>query len=1230
MHRPAPSVVRQLLPPPPHIRRRHRGFALLITITLLAFLVLLLVSIASLTRVETRVAANTQHQAKARQNALLALNIALGQLQRHTGPDPRVTARADLVLPASTADAITPPSFNLSSGNQTATGTTGAQAAAFIEDHWAASSSPRNRHWTGVWRNTNEDPYSPDTPANSNPIPSAPVWLVSGSETPAPSDPNNPIDGLQATSSALDDTLTDRVTGAPHRLLVGRATTAAATAADLHRFVTAPQISIRATGVPGAAAGVPATVGHYAWWIGDEGIKARVNLVDPYAAAPDTAPIADPEHPHNLARRLSAQRLAAEALAIDPLSSDNALAGLAPFFTTVPDDATRIRVSDPRLPTVLVAAQFPYLLDNDVLREQLARRHHDVSTSSRGVLADVKNGGLKRDLTHILSRPTASAFRTALNTVSDGAPAYNVAPLATGNVALSPAATPYAEPPTHLSLASTVLDHSATWEQLWSHYNLGNATTDTPAGVMNAGVAQARLPSAAQQGLTPLLVQGKVFYRLRISGNTASVDTFPLVVLANPYPVPLSGDFIIRFTFSGSATPRVRVATSTDGSVPADNAFTNLGGDLTNAYLGNIQLVARAPAIPPGEAQIFTIDPSAHPVISGPADTRVVVMLNDYDPSTFLTYTNPTPIPADKTHVALHSGSDLQAHGYLDAISPQTKFAEIQTRESNQASDPSVGSGFRVYPFPITEGASRGGGGVFFTLHDGYTLLPQQSPFLQLNYRTMVIGSYGSTSSPGGGHPLQWAIRYSILGQPDQPYDDLPLPYYEANLLPPAGTGIPTTVRWGLVTTGMFPDLTSSPPEITGDVGFVNLLYDLPRPERPVTSIGQLQHFNLAGINPTTNGSDLKPNAWQLNYPIANSYATPRVARDLTFFRSPGNVTGSHYDGAYLWNDILWDRFTFSSFPQSSAFDFARPDHRLINARYRPFRDPASVPLDDPSGFRGLYQPAENLLVEGAFNINSTSVEAWKAVLSGLKDVPVGSETSTAHLTAPFPRVLSPVGAAHGAKEGATANAWNGFRNLTPAELHALAEELVLQVRLRGPFLSLADFVNRRLTPGRRDHTDPESDDRQRLGISGALQSAIDRAINQPADIPHAQFNAKTRAWATAGDKNPYYGDVDYRASTRIAGFPGYLLQGDVLSALGPTLTARSDTFTIRTYGDVTNPVTNTVEGRAWCEAVVQRLPDYLDPATPAADIPADGTPNATFGRRYHIVSFRWLSPSDI
>jgi hypothetical protein len=55
------------------------------------------------------------------------------------------------------------------------------------------------------------------------------------------------------------------------------------------------------------------------------------------------------------------------------------------------------------------------------------------------------------------------------------------------------------------------------------------------------------------------------------------------------------------------------------------------------------------------------------------------------------------------------------------------------------------------------------------------------------------------------------------------------------------------------------------------------------------------------------------------------------------------------------------------------------------------------------------------------------------------------------------------------------------------------------------------------------------------------------------------------------------------------------------------------------------------VEGRAWCEAVVQRVPDYVDTvdaAEGAADALSDT--NRTYGRRFEIVHFRWLTADEV
>src|SRR5690606_35613152 len=101
-----------------------------------------------------------------------------------------------------------------------------------------------------------------------------------------------------------------------------------------------------------------------------------------------------------------------------------------------------------------------------------------------------------------------------------------------------------------------------------------------------------------------------------------------------------------------------------------------------------------------------------------------------------------------------------------------------------------------------------------------------------------------------------------------------------------------------------------------------------------------------------------------------------------------------------------------------------------------------------------------------------------------------------------------------------------------------------------------------------------------------------------------------------------------YRRNAAFA--PKFLTQADVLTTIDSGLTARSDTFTIRTYGEVVNPATDEITSRAWCEAVVQRLPEYVEDNVNAWDSPAPGSDSQTFGRKFKIISCRWLTPSDI
>ena len=89
---------------PSSSRQPCSGFALVIALSLMAFVLLLLLSITTLVQVESRSAQISIKQLRAEQNALLGLNLAIGELQKYAGRDQTATARADLIADGSVSD----------------------------------------------------------------------------------------------------------------------------------------------------------------------------------------------------------------------------------------------------------------------------------------------------------------------------------------------------------------------------------------------------------------------------------------------------------------------------------------------------------------------------------------------------------------------------------------------------------------------------------------------------------------------------------------------------------------------------------------------------------------------------------------------------------------------------------------------------------------------------------------------------------------------------------------------------------------------------------------------------------------------------------------------------------------------------------------------------------------------------------------------------------------------
>jgi hypothetical protein len=310
--------------------------------------------------------------------------------------------------------------------------------------------------------------------------------------------------------------------------------------------------------------------------------------------------------------------------------------------------------------------------------------------------------------------------------------------------------------------------------------------------------------------------------------------------------------------------------------------------------------------------------------------------------------------------------------------------------------------------------------------------------------------------------------------------------------------------------------------------------------------------------------------------------------------------------------------------PRAQFRDFAENKRSLRNTRFlfHPHKT-ATEALDElftGENFKNsaINQLSSYLLVDGAFNVNSTSTPAWAALLSSVRDqslqTPSGAAKSFIH---PY----GTLGYAANTATSGSAGDWAGLRDLGIPEIDRLAAAIVTEVKARGPFLSLADFVNRR----------PNSPDPAHQAI-GALQAAIDRSGLNDRFATAARTSAAADFQPLAGSD----GITKEPAPSRSVGAAGYLSQGHLLTAIGSQINVRSDTFVIRSYGDARD-ASDRIVATAWCEAVVQRVPEYLDPIdNPEAQagwpLPSDtlGPANTRFGRRFTIQSFRWLSGGEI
>jgi hypothetical protein len=260
---------------------------------------------------------------------------------------------------------------------------------------------------------------------------------------------------------------------------------------------------------------------------------------------------------------------------------------------------------------------------------------------------------------------------------------------------------------------------------------------------------------------------------------------------------------------------------------------------------------------------------------------------------------------------------------------------------------------------------------------------------------------------------------------------------------------------------------------------------------------------------------------------------------------------------------------------------------------------------------------ARTSLYDGGFNVNSTSRAAWRAVLGGLRGQTLPDAASPA---GPTVTALTKFARAFGPADNSGSDPWTQYRELSEAQIDELAGRVVEEVRIRGPFMSLGDFINRRLI------NDPNGT----FGLKGALQAAIDKSTINNTAISSAAPTISGGTFAAPASTTPTDPNAIYSNNTTTGGWwkeisaypkipankrfpsiramsrtnneasvtaalgaPGIVTQMDVLNSVGPNLTARSDTFVVRAYGEAQDDAGNVI-GKAWVEVVVQRSTEYM------------------------------------
>jgi len=1139
-------------PPTRRKARQEKGFAIIVTLTLMALLLVVVMGILSLASISARQAERQISTMEAQDNARMAVMLALGELQRTAGPDQRITGRADLL-----DDDIPHPL------------------------------------WTAVW--------------NADPAIENPAYLVSGNEL-RPFDLESNDDhppGYHLPNTALDP----------------------ATSVRLFNDPTTPNAEVRA---PLVELMTP-TPGAYAYWVADEGVKARFNVANPYreAATDDEKQLAVTTSQSNGIAHVS------DELALHWPDHDMAIS----------------RAATHKSGELIVPAVEGYS----------EKYFNHLTAYSRGLLVDVKNGGLKRDLTLAFEdedvffnwfgrRPESESFG---GVVSEGGYEKDINK---DKFFIS-----------DVFHQTSYEDVGPNWGTMKHYYNLHKKSGDTYFDLIfqhpMAGIdlrrtdwnpyTSHREPSISPQWGTdlqhtnnyvaPIPSRVQAGYRLTGLPSTSAnhPDTIvlelefkPLLGLWNPYNVTFRPNV---FKFDWEMVPFLEIEIS-GNTAPSNSGGAPMNGtirvNMTDWYgsesAGNqfVRLETRTPAdLQPGEFRMFSVTRRdrmqwrrfrmGH---SGSGVTGVLeptwgvdgyfrmVLPEQFDEPSRGDSFKPLRLSPDAT-VKVHWFSLSKREQTAGAAEWDNTAGNFFTfKPGNNGTNHASISPFRATNFwqPGVEGMAP----------EAVEDLPPRSASslveLPQELATWAFTLRQTTGSPGQNirnfvdgnvRALNFNSRWdgSVEGMGMTALSPFRGEGYQGRGLLPPGSGEPQA--------------DGNRYRMFGGDGNQTHVATFDIPHRRPLSLGAFQHAVLARYNN------------EPSFVLGNSYANPRVPLAQTV--NPNFLSGTNapplvtYDTSYLVNENVWDGYFLSGLsPDNTALPPA--DFTEIARNERPAPNSRVVVLDPGLTKDQLISPEEpaaseiggKLAIEGAFNVNSTSVEAWRAVLAGMSGLEMPVFDPIANGPTQWRKSGGVTFSRFSRNPGEEEDFWMGYLTLDDTQLDNLAKEIVNQVRLRGPFRNLGDFVNRSLTPA----ANPSSSDTD-IRTSGALQAALDHentGIN--AAIPNTISGQSQNL-----EGNHFEPILD--GGQQATGNAGFIMQGDILQAIAPIITVRSDTFVVRAYGNAKSP-DGRILAETWCEAVFQRLPQPVDPTGTLSN--PDAGAGTNFGRGFEMISFRWLPKHEI